>query len=276
MIAMKVFISADLEGIAGVVHGEHVRRDGREHDRARKLMTAEVNAAIEGALEAGAQKIVVNDSHGTMRNILPEELHEKAELITGSPKPLSMMQGIDSSFNAALFIGYHAMPSSFPAVMGHVYYGRVVYNLRVNGQPMGETGVNAALAGYFGVPVVLVTGDQAVTAEASQLIGNVETVTVKEAVGRYAAKCLPPAEARKRIREAAKKALNRISEIKPLRLSNPITFEVDFVHPGMTEMALLVPGVEKKGSRTVAFTFNDLLTAFKAFRAVVALASLNI
>ena len=273
---MKVFISADLEGIAGVVHGEHVFRDGREHDRARKLMTAEVNAAIEGALEAGAEKIVVNDSHGTMRNIIPEELHEKAELITGSPKPLSMMQGIDSSFNAAFFIGYHAMPSSFPAVMGHTYYGRVTYNVRINGRLMGETGLNAALAGYFNVPVVLVTGDQAVTAEARQLIENIETVTVKEAVGRYAAKCLSPVEARKRIREAAKTALNKLPNIKPFRLYSPVTFEVDFVHAGMTEMALLVPGVEKRDSRTVKFTFDDLLTAFRAFRAILALASLNV
>jgi len=273
---MKVFISADLEGIAGVVHGEHVLRNGREHDRARKLMTAEVNAAIEGALEAGAQKIIVNDSHGTMRNIIPEELHEKAELITGSPKPLSMMQGIDSSFNAAFFIGYHAMPSSFPAVMGHTYFGRVVYNVRVNGQPMGETGINAALAGYFNVPVVLVTGDQTVTAEACQLLGNVETVTVKEAIGRYAAKCLSPVEARRRIREAAKNALSRLNEMEPFKLSSPVTFEVDFIHAGMTEMALMIPGVEKRNARTVTFTFDDLLTAFKAFRAILALASLNI
>lgn len=273
---MKVFISADLEGIAGVVHGEHVFRDGREHDRARKLMTAEINAAIEGALEAGAQKIVVNDSHGTMRNILPEELHEKAELITGSPKPLSMMQGIDDSFNAAFFIGYHAMPSSFPAVMGHTYYGRVVYNVRVNGHLMGETGINAALAGYFNVPVVLVTGDQAVTREARQLISKVETVTVKEAIGRYAAKCLSPVEARKRIREAAKNALNNLSDMEPFKLDSPITFEVDLIHAGMTEMALMIPGVEKRDARTVAFTFDDLLTAFKAFRAILALASLNV
>ncbi|MFQ6086761.1 MAG: M55 family metallopeptidase [Candidatus Bathyarchaeia archaeon] len=273
---MKVFISADLEGVACVVHGEHVLRDGREHDRARKLMTAEVNAAVEGALEAGAQEIVVNDSHGTMRNIIPEELHEKAELVTGSPKPLSMMQGIDDSFNSVFFIGYHAMPSSFPAVMGHTYYSRVVYNLRINGKTMGETGVNAALAGYYKVPVVLVTGDKAVTAEARELLGNVETVTVKEAVGRYAAKCLSPAEARRRIRKAAAKSLSRISEIKPLKIEPPTTFEVEFIHAGMTEMALLVPGVEKKGVRTVSFTFDDLLKAFKAFRAVLALASTNV
>lgn len=273
---MKVFISADLEGVAGVVHGEHVMRDGKEHDRARKLMTQEVNAAVEGALEAGATEIIVNDSHGTMRNIIPEELHEAAELITGSPKPLSMMQGIDGTFDAVLFIGYHAMPSSFPSIMGHTYYGRVVYNLRVNNKIMGETGVNAAVAGYFNVPVVLVTGDETVTREARELLGRVETVAVKKAVGRYAAQCLTPAKARGLIKETVSKALKNIQEYKPFRLEPPITFEIDLMDTGMTEMALLIPGVKQISSRTVAYTSNDLIEVFKAFRAIITLASVNV
>ena len=273
---MKVFISADLEGVAGVVHEEHVMRDGREHDRARKLMTQEVNAAVEGALEAGASGIVVNDSHGTMRNIIPEELHEAAELVTGSPKPLSMMQGIDDTFDAAFFVGYHAMPSSFPSVMGHTYYGRVVYNLKVNKRIMGETGVNAAIAGCFNVPVVLVTGDETVTQEATELLGKVGTVAVKKAVGRYAAQCLTPVKARKLIKEAAAKALKRIGEFEPFKLEPPITFEIDLINSGMTEMAMLIPGVEQIASRTVAYTSKDLIGAFKAFRAIIALAGLNV
>jgi len=272
---MKVFISADLEGVAGVVHDEHVMRDGREHDRARKLMTQEVNAAVEGALKAGATNIVVNDSHGTMRNIIPEELHEAAELITGSPKPLSMMQGIDKSCDAVFFVGYHAMPSSFPSVMGHTYHGRVVYNLKVNKKLIGETGVNAAVAGYYNVPVVLVTGDETVTREAVELLGKVETVPVKKAVGRYAAQCLPPSKARKLIKEASSKALEKVAKFKPFKLKPPITFEIDFINTGMTEMALLIPGVKQLSNRTVVYTSNDLLEAFKAFRAVIALASLN-
>jgi len=163
---MKVYISADMEGIAGIVHGEHVIRDGKEHERARKLMTQEVNAAIEGAIEAGAKSIVVNDSHGTMRNIIPEELHETAELITGSPKPFEMMQGIDSTFNAAFFIGYHAMKGSYLGVLDHSYHSRVIHDIILNNQRLGETGINAALAGYYNVPVILVTGDNIVTNEA--------------------------------------------------------------------------------------------------------------
>jgi len=273
---MKVFISADLEGVAGVVHEEHVMRDGREHDRARKLMTQEVNAAVEGALEAGANEIVVNDSHGTMRNIIPEELHEAAELVTGSPKPLSMMQGIDDSFDATFFVGYHAMPSSFPSIMGHTYHGRVVYNLRLNKKTMGETGLNAAVAGYYNVPVVLVTGDETVTREAVELLGKVETVAVKKAVGRYAAQCLTPGKARKLIKEAASKTLKKVGEFKPFKLKPPITFEIDFINTGMTEMALLIPGVKQIASRTVAYTSDDLVEAFKAFRAITTVAGVNV
>ncbi|MEM3785624.1 MAG: M55 family metallopeptidase, partial [Candidatus Bathyarchaeia archaeon] len=265
---MKVFISADLEGVSGVVHGEHVMRDGREHDRARKLMTQEVNAAIEGALEAGATKIVVNDSHGTMRNIIPEELHEEAELITGSSKPLSMMQGIDSTFDAAFFIGYHAMPSNYPSILGHTYHGRVVYNLRVNKKTIGETGINAAIAGYYNVPVALVTGDEAVTKETQEILKKVITVPVKRAFGRYAAQCLSPNKARKLIKESAAKALKNLSKFEPYKINPPITFEIDFVDAGMTDMAMLIPGVKRTASRTVTYTSNDLIEAYKTFRAL--------
>ncbi len=163
---MKVFISADMEGISGVTHAEHVLRDGKEHERARKLMTGEVNAAVEGALEAGAAKVVVNDSHGTMRNILPEDLHEEAELVTGAPKPLFMMEGLDSSFKAVFFVGYHGMRGSYPSILEHTYSSRVVYDFCVNDKILGETGINAAIAGYYDVPVVLVTGDRKLTEEA--------------------------------------------------------------------------------------------------------------
>lgn len=151
-----------MEGVAGVVDREQTLRDGKEHERARKLMTQEVNAAIEGALEAGAKQVLVNDSHGTMRNIILEELNENAELITGSPKPLSMMQGIDKTFNAVLFVGYHAMRGTYKGVLEHTYHGNIVSDVFFNSKRYGETGMNAAVAGYFKVPIVLVTGDQAV------------------------------------------------------------------------------------------------------------------
>ena len=273
---MKVFISADMEGIAGIVHGEHTHREGKEHERARKLMTHEVNAAIEGALEAGATTVLVNDSHGTMRNIIPEELHEIAELITGTPKPLSMMQGIDPSFHAAFFLGYHARRGAYTGVLEHTYHGGVVSDVLINGQPMGETGINAAVAGYFKVPVALVTGDLVVTEEALSLLRTVETVIVKEGVGRFAARCLSPTKARKIIKEGAARALKRLEEFKPFRIESPIKIDVTFIHTGMTEMAELIPGTKRVDGRTVSFFSDDYLQAFKALRAMITLASTNL
>ncbi len=274
---MKVFISADMEGVAGIVHREHTLREGKEHERARKLMTYEVNAAIEGALEASkTATVVVNDSHGTMRNILPEELHEAAELITGSPKPLSMMQGIDSSFDAALFLGYHARRGTYLGVLEHTFHGRVISDIKINGKPMGETGINAALAGYFGVPVALVTGDLSVTEEARSILGTVETVKVKEGVGRYAAQCVSPSTARRLIKEGSSKALKNLRKFKAFRIRPPIKVDVTFVHTGMTGMAELLPGAKRVNGRTVSFATNDYLEAFKALRAMITLAGTSV
>jgi len=274
---MRVFISADMEGVAGIVHGEHTLRDGKEHERARKLMTQEVNAAVEGVLEVTKRAtVVVNDSHGTMRNILPEELHEAAELITGSPKPLSMMQGIDSSFDAALFIGYHARRGTYSGVLEHTYHGGVISDIIINGKPMGETGINAALAGYFKVPVALVTGDRTVTEEALSVLRRVETVKVKEGVGRYAAHCVSPSKARMLIKEGASKALKNLKQFKPLKINPPIKVEVAFINTGMTEMAELLPGAKRVDGRTVTFASNEYLEAFKALRVMITLAATNV
>jgi len=265
-----------MEGVAGVVHGEHTLREGREHDRARKLMTHEVNAAVEGALEAGATIVLVNDSHGTMRNIIPEELHEAAELITGTPKPLSMMQGIDPTFNAAFFLGYHARRGAYSGVLEHTYHGGVISDVLINEQPVGETGINAGVAGYFKVPVALVTGDHVVTEEALLLLGKVETVRVKEGVGRFAARCLSPTKARKLIKEGAVRALKRLDEFKPFKIKTPIKIDVTFIHTGMTEMAELIPGTRRVDGRTVSFVSDDYLQAFKALRAMITLAGTNL
>lgn len=272
---MKVFISADMEGVAGVVHSEHTLRDGKEHERARRLITQEVNAAIEGALEAEAKQIIVNDSHGTMRNIIPEDLNESAELITGSPKPLSMMQGIDSTFNAVFFVGYHAMRGAYCGVLEHTYHG-VVSDLFFNEKRFGETGMNAAVAGYFKVPVALVTGDQVVTEEARLLLGKVETVTVKEGVSRNAAKSLSPLKARSLIKNGAKNALLKINSFKPFILNPPINVEMVFINAGMADMAEMIPGAKRKDGRTVSYVANDYLEAYKALRAMIALAGTNI
>jgi D-amino peptidase len=271
-VELKVFISADMEGVSGVTHGEHVLRDGKEHERARRLMTSEVNAAVEGALEAGAKEVVVNDSHGTMRNIIPEELHEEAELVTGSPKPMFMMEGIDSSFNAAFFVGYHGMRGAYPSILEHTYSSRVVYDFFINDRVMGETGINAAIAGYYGVPVTLVTGDRKLCEEARTFLRKVVTVIVKEAVGRTAARCISPIKARQLIKNGATKALEQADRVKPFKIKPPINLKVAFINPGMAEIAELVPGSKRIDGRTLSYTSKDLVEVYKAFLAMITLA----
>ena len=262
-----------MEGIAGVVSPEHTRIEGKEHERARRLMTGEVNAAIEGVLKAcKPQSIVVNDSHATMCNIIPEELHETAELITGAPKPLAMMEGINASFDAAFYIGYHAMRGSYPSVLEHTFSGKVVFDIFVNEERVGETAINAAVAGFYGVPVALVTGDRAVTEEACKFLGNVETVAVKEAVGRYAAKCLTPAKARMAIRDAAFEAVKHVTKFKPFKINPPIKLDIVFVNTGMAELAELVPGTKRVDGRTVSYTSKNFLEIHRALLAMITLA----
>ncbi len=266
---MKVYVSCDMEGISGVVAGKQTGGSGEEYKRAQKLMTAEVNAAIEGAVSGGASEILVNDSHGNMRNILIEELNPSAQLISGSPKPLSMMQGIDSSFDAAFLIGYHAQAGTAYSVLDHSYSG-IVYQVSLNGRPLGETGLNAALAGYFGVPVVLVSGDKLLVEEATALLGTVEGVAVKESYGRYAAKCLVPEAARALIREAAQKALSKGG--KPFVVEPPITLKVDFTSSAHLDMVELIPGAKRTGGRRIEFVHDDYLIVFKVWRAMLKLA----
>ena len=209
---MRVYISVDMEGVAGVVHEDQTDpidpRHAGDYNRFRRLMTGEANAAIEGAVAAGAGTVLVNDSHWLMRNLLAEDLHPAAELLSGGPKLRSMVEGVEAGFDAALFIGYHARAGAQHAIIDHTYTSRV-YEARLNGQPVGELAINAAMAGTYGVPVAMVSGDQALAAEARALLGEaVETVVVKHAVGRFSARSVSPAESCRRIREGATAALS--------------------------------------------------------------------
>lgn len=268
---MKVLISADMEGITGVVSDDQVSRNGKDYDRARLMMTHEVNAAVRGAFAGGATEVIVNDSHASMRNIILEELHPEAQLITGSPKPLSMMQGIDETIDAVFFVGYHAKRGTAYGILDHTYSGTTVVRYKVNGVEYGETGQNALIAGAFGVPIVLVTGDTQVTAEARELLGNIDTVAVKEGCARYAAKTLHPDKAHAFIEEAAKNAVQRAKEIKPLTIQGPYTIEVELTDCGMADMAELIPGVERIAPRVVRFTHEDYIVAYKCFRVIVSI-----
>jgi D-amino peptidase len=274
---MRVYISVDMEGVAGVAHEDQTDpidpHHAGEYNRFRRLMTNEANAAIAGALEAGAKAVLVNDSHWLMRNLLAEELNPAAELLSGGPKHLSMVEGIDGGFDAAMFIGYHARAGTRNATIDHTYTSRV-YEARLNGEPVGELALNAAMAGVYGVPVALVSGDQALATEARTLLGDgIETVVVKEAVGRFAARSLAPAVACERIRAGAASALRR--KHKLLKIAPPIRLEVDFALTQMADMAELVPGSVRTGGRTVDYIGDDYREVFRAWRAMYNLASVE-
>jgi D-amino peptidase len=272
---MRVYISVDMEGVAGVVHEDQTNpidpRCAGEYGRFRRLMTAEANAAVEGALAAGATRVVINDSHWLMRNLLAEELNSRAELVSGSTKPRSMLEGIEDGFDAACFIGYHARAGTAHAILDHTYTDRI-FRVHLNGVEVGELGINAALAGRFGVPVALVSGDQALAAECGALLGpGTAAVVVKHAVARHGARCLAPAEACRRIREGVTAALRKPPA--PWSVASPAVIEVDFCSTHHADMAELVPGSERIGGRTVRVHHADYAEAFRAFRALYNLAS---
>ena len=271
---MKVYISADMEGIAGITAVEQVNPVGQpEYARSCELMTGEVNAACEGALAAGARAILVNDSHWNMRNIIHENLPPDVRLIRGSPKPLSMNEGLDPSFSAAAFVGYHAGAGTHDAVQDHTYTDETIYDVRVNGELCSEARINAAVAGTFNVPVVFLSGDQSACADAKSFLPWIETVQVKRAIGRYAAESMSPVQARAAIRAGIERALREgpARGAKPYRFSSPITLELRFTSTAKADMASLLPGSERTAGRTLRFVHDDFVTVFRAFRALMTL-----
>lgn len=262
---MKIYISADLEGIAGVVSDEQRSRKGLDYQMARRWMAQEVNAAVEGAIQAGAQEIVVNDAHAGAINLALSDLHERVALISGGNKPLGMMEGIQAGFDAAFFIGYHAMRGTQNACLDHTYSEKRIIAVRVNGTAYGELGINAAVAGHFGVPVVLVSGDARAVEEAGTCLGEVVGVVVKEGIGRGAAKSLSQARVHQLLRQGAQRALEDLSRYQPLVFPSPIALEVEFVGTQHADGAELLPGVERTGSRTVAAKGEDFLGIFRLF-----------
>lgn len=258
---MKIYISVDMEGVTGVASALHMKEGG--YNRMVKIMTQEVNAAVRGAFNAGATEVLVNDAHGSMTNILIEELDERAELISGSNKQLCQMEGIDSSFDAAFFIGYHAHEGNGDAVMGHTIHGLVVTQIKRNGLVVGETGINAGLAGACGVPVVLVAGDNVVCQEARDLLGDVETVVTKQAIDRYAARSLPIKKTQALIEEAAERALKRLSDFSPHVVEAPVEFELTTKLTSMAYMSSLFPTVERRSSKVIAVQADDYMGAYR-------------
>jgi D-amino peptidase len=272
---MQVYISVDMEGVAGVVHVDQTRRTGHDYEQARRWMTQEANAAIAGAFEADATAVLVNDSHGDMRNLLLDELDARAEVITGSLKPLSMVQGVGTAHGVALFVGYHAGAGSRAGILDHTYFGKVVARCRVGGRDFDETALNASVCGTYGVPVGLVTGDTTVCTRAKELLGNVETVAVKEAFSRYSARGMLPKNACAEIRAAAARAVRRAGkgEFQPFRPTPPLALEVEFANSACADAAELVPDTVRRDGVTCAYTAPDAATLLRVMRAWTLLGS---
>lgn len=235
-------------------------------------MVADINAAIEGILAFGKTEIVVSDAHGSMTNIEPEELNEAAVLVRGTPKPLSQMAGIDPSFDAAIFIGYHSMRGTLHGILSHTFSGKTIESLKINGMEVGETAMNAAIAGYHYVPLIFVSGDLAVTKEAKKLDPEIEIVAVKEAISRTAAKCLHPQKARQLIKENVLKALKKRESIQPLALRPPIEFNIRYINERMADAVEFMPSAERIDGKTIRFVQDDYLKAYGAFRASIFIA----
>ncbi|MEJ2024725.1 MAG: M55 family metallopeptidase [Deltaproteobacteria bacterium] len=270
---MKIYVSADIEGIGCVVRQEQSSPAGREYTWARKMMTEEVNAAVKGAFDGGATEVIVSDSHNVGLNLIPEDLDERASLIMGSPRPLTMMEGIDAGFDAAFLVGYHAMAGTENSTIVHIFTGRIA-GIWMNGRSIGEIGLSAALAGNFGVPIALVTGDENTIAEAKDLLEGIETAAVKKGIGSYAALCLPPKRSRNLIYESAQMALSRKSDWHPFRIEGKVDLRVQFTTASGADRALRIPGVERIDGKTVGFRAEDFLDAFKAFNTMADLIEL--
>ncbi len=271
---MKILISADMEGITGVTTWDHVSPGHSEYARFRKLMTGDVNAAVRGAFSAGADQVVVTDGHWNGSNILVEELDARASLISGTPSPLSMMGGIDQAVDAVFFVGYHARQGSHPAVLDHTWSSSCVAGVWLNDQPAGEYTLNAALAGQYGAPVLMASGDQTACAQIAEQLGRLETAVVKQASGRFVAECLPPAVTTELIEGAAPRAVKGLmdkSAPAPYVVSTPVTVAVDLVSSDMADRAMLLPGIERQGLR-LCFTAPDMRSAYASFRALVEVA----
>jgi D-amino peptidase len=255
----KVYISVDLEGIAGVVTGDQLGPTGFEYGRAREFMTGEALAAIAAAREAGATEILVSDSHGNGESLLIDQFPDDVRIVRSWPRPLMMMEGIDSTFAAAIFIGYHASTTSPAGVRAHTISSANLASVSLNGVAMPEAGINAAIAGRFGVPVVFVSGDDVAVEETRRLLGDVEGAVVKRAISFHSASTMTPKAAQQLIRERVKAALARRSAFKPYVVRAPITLDVVFKNYRPAEVLAYLPIVQRTTSHGIRFSGKDMV-----------------
>lgn len=268
---MKLYISMDMEGVTGLVDDTFVDSAKRNYNRGQRIMTAEANHVIETAFGEGIQEVVVNDSHSKMNNLIIEELYPRAQLISGDVKPYSMMQGLDSSYGGAVFLGYHSRAAR-PGVMSHsMIFG--IRNMYINDVAVGELGFNAYVAGHHGVPLLLVAGDDETAAEAEELIPHVTTAIVKRQISRTSALCLTPAQSGELLREKTIQAIANKEQVQPLTPPEKPLLTLEFANYGQAEWAHLMPKTRmERYSPVVSYQADDILEAYQAMLVMTELA----
>ncbi len=270
---MNLYISCDMEGTAGVCSWLQCDpANPHEYPTYRRYMSAEVRAAIDGARSAGVTNVLVNDSHWDMRNLLWDELPDDVRVISGSRKPFSMTQALDREFGGAFFTGYHARVGDANGVLAHTYIADSLYNVRINGISCSEALLNAAMAGYYGIPLLLVTGDSVVVEHVREHMPWVTGVVVKDGIGHYSADSLTPKAARSAIRSGAEQAVRTAAAAKPFTFEPPIVLEIDTTRVEQADFIELMPGFSRIAGRTVRFSHDDYPAVFRAFVAAFRLA----
>ena len=276
---MKIFISSDMEGTAGVVTWDQCRPGQHDYEHYRGLLQDEVNAAIDGAVLAGGHEFLVNDSHGRMANLRPEQLRGEASYLSGHHKPLYMMQGLDESFDAVFFVSYHGSASAGPATLSHTYNPAAIAEVRLNGEVAGESGINSLVAVAYGVPVVLVTGDQTTAHELQRFWPRARAAVVKQSISRFAAESLHPARAQQLITQRAREAVEELRDLresdrKPTaQIESPATLSIRLRNPDLAEMATWLERVEpdQTDPTVVHLKDDDFLRLYRTFITLVIL-----
>ena len=263
---LKVYISADMEGLTGVVTGDQLGPGGFEYGAFREIMTAEVLAAIAGARAAGATEILISDSHGNGQNLLLDRLPDDVRVVRSWPRPLAMMQGIDASFDAAIFIGYHTGTTNPDGVRAHTFSSANLARVALNGLDVSEAVWNAAVAGHFGVPVVMISGDDALIDAARSTLGDIEGAVVKEAISFHSATTLTPAAGQALIREKVETALRRLDDFEPYVLETPITFDLTYKNYRPSQVAAYMPGIERTDAHSIRYVGEDMVEVSHVLR----------
>jgi D-amino peptidase len=267
---MRILVSVDIEGVAGVVAPEETRAGNPEHERARRLMTAEANAAVAGALAGGASAVLVADAHGDFRNLLPDELHPAARAVRGKPRPLGMMAGVDAGCAAVLLVGWHAKARS-RGTLAHTINSFAFARIAVDGTDVGEAALYGGLVGERGVPVALFTGDDAFVAETRPWFPDAAAVVVKEALGQRAAASLAPTAACEAIAAGARDAMRRLPGLTPLRFAPPLAVAVETMGPALADLFALLPIVRRVDATTIEFDAASMTDAVGVLNALSAM-----